>query len=196
MLKLLGEAESVKLGAGVTVRVMDVVFVKPPDVPVIVTVNPPVCAVIEAVSVSVLLVAVLLGLKEAVTPLGKPEADKLTLPLNPFCRATVTALVLLPPWKRLSVVGEADRVKLPAETTVRLTVVVLVKAPEVPVTVTVDVPIVAELLAVSVSVAVVCVLVGLKEAVTPLGKPAAEKLTLPLKPFHGVTMTAVLALNP
>lgn len=196
MLKLLGAAESAKLGAGVTVRVMAVVFVKPPDVPVIVTVNPPVCAVVEAVSVSVLLVAVLMGLKEAVTPLGKPEADKLALPVNPFCPASVTVVIPLAPCAMPNIAGVAAIVKLPAETTVRLTVVVLVKVPEVPVTVTVDVPMVAELLAVSVSVVVVCVLVGLKEAVTPLGKPAAEKLTLPLKPFHGVTMTVVFPLNP
>jgi len=40
---------------------------------------------------------VLVGLKEALTPLGKPEADKLTLPVKPFCGVTVTVLVPLPP---------------------------------------------------------------------------------------------------
>ena len=61
-----------------------VVFIKLPDVPVMVTVDVPVVAVLLAVSVSVLVLAVLLGLNDAVTPLGRPEADKLTFPVKPF----------------------------------------------------------------------------------------------------------------
>ena len=64
----------------------------------------------------------------------------------------------------------------------RLTVVVLVKLPELPVMVTVGAPAVAVLLAVSVKVLVAVAGFGLKEAVTPLGKPDADKLTLPEKP--------------
>jgi hypothetical protein len=41
-------------------------------------------AVPLAVSVNVLVLAVLLGLNDAVTPLGVPDADKLTLPVKPF----------------------------------------------------------------------------------------------------------------
>lgn len=52
-------------------------------------------AVPFAVKVSVLVVAAFVGLKDAVTPLGKPEADKLTLLLKPFCGATVIVLVPL-----------------------------------------------------------------------------------------------------
>jgi len=66
---------------------------------------------------------------------------------------------------------------------VRETVVLLVKLPEVPVMVTVTVPVVAVLLAVSVNVLVLVVLLGLNDAVTPLGRPDTDKLTLPLKPF-------------
>ena len=64
----------------------------------------------------------------------------------------------------------------------RETGAVFVKLPEVPVTVIVTVPVVAVLLAVSVNELVLAVLTGLKDAVTPLGNPLADKLTLPLKP--------------
>ena len=85
------------MAAAFTVRLMVVVCVKLPDVPVIVTVAVPVVAVLLAVKVTVLLVVVLAGLKDAVTPLGSPDADKLTLPLKPFTGLTVMVLVPLPP---------------------------------------------------------------------------------------------------
>jgi len=90
------------------------VFVKLPDTPVMVTVTVPVVAVPLAVSVNVLLLAVLLlavllGLNDAVTPLGRPDADKLTLPLKPFCGVTVITLVLLVPCVIVKLLGEAER---------------------------------------------------------------------------------------
>ena len=91
---------------------MVVVFVKLPDFPVIVTVAVPVVAVLLAVSVSVLVVAVAgLGLKDAMTPLGRPEADKLTLLLKPFCGVMVIVLVPLAPCVIVKLFGEADRAK-------------------------------------------------------------------------------------
>jgi hypothetical protein len=66
------------------VRETVVVLVKLPDMPVTVTVAAPVAAVLLTVSVNVLALAVLLGLNDAVTPLGRPDADKLTLPVKPF----------------------------------------------------------------------------------------------------------------
>ncbi len=89
-------------------------FVKLPDTPVMVTVTVPVIAVLPAVSVNVLLLAVLLlavllGLNDAVTPLGRPDADKLTLPLKPFCGVTVITLVLLVPCVIVKLLGEAER---------------------------------------------------------------------------------------
>ena len=80
-----------------TVNVSDVALTRVPDVPVMVTVKVPVAAVPVAVSVSVLVPAVLAGLKEAVTPLGKPEADRLTPALKPFCGFTVMVSVPLAP---------------------------------------------------------------------------------------------------
>src|SRR5258707_831151 len=49
------------------------------------------------VFVKTLVPAVLLGLNDAVTPLGKPDADKLTLALKPLCGMTVIAVVQLVP---------------------------------------------------------------------------------------------------
>ena len=72
-------------------------MVKLPEVPVMVTVNVPVAAAPLAVSVKVLKVLVLLGLNDAVTPLGRPDADKLTLLLKPFCGVTVMVLAPLAP---------------------------------------------------------------------------------------------------
>lgn len=62
-----------------------VVFDKLPEVPVIVTLTVPVAAVLLAVSVNVLALGVGFGLNDAVTPLGRPEATKLTLLPKPFC---------------------------------------------------------------------------------------------------------------
>jgi hypothetical protein len=83
-------------------------FDKFPDVPVMVTVTVPVAAVPPAVSVNVLVLVVGFGLNDAVTPLGKPEADKLTLPLKPLCGVVVTVLLPFAPWTMLRLVGETE----------------------------------------------------------------------------------------
>lgn len=81
----------------------------PPDAPETVTVTVPVAAVLLAASVNMLVLAVLPGLNDAVTPLGRPDADKLTLPLKPPCGVTVMVLVPLVPWITLRLLGEAER---------------------------------------------------------------------------------------
>ena len=96
-------------GGGVTLSVSVVVLLKPPEVPVMVIVKVPVVALLLAVRVKVLLVAVGLGLNPAVTPLGRPEADKVTLPLKPFWGATVMVLWPLLPWVMVTLLGEAER---------------------------------------------------------------------------------------
>jgi len=53
------------------------------------------------------------------------------------------ALAPFVPWTTLKLLGEADKVKSPTGLTVKVIVAVLVKLPEVPVTVTVEVPIAA-----------------------------------------------------
>ena len=85
-------------------------FVKLPDEPVIVTGTVPRAAVVLAVNVNVLVVVAGFGLNAAVTPLGRPDADKLTPPLKPFCGVTVIVLLPLAPCAMLRLVGDADRV--------------------------------------------------------------------------------------
>jgi hypothetical protein len=62
--------------------------------------------------------------------------------------------------------------------------------------VTVDIPAVAVPLAVSVKTLVAVVGFVPNEGVTPLGKPAAERVTLPVKPLCGVTVTVLEPLDP
>jgi hypothetical protein len=64
---------------------------------VIVTVDIPEVAVLLAVSVKTLVVVVGFVPNAAVTPVGKPDADKLTLPVKPLCGVTVTVLEPLDP---------------------------------------------------------------------------------------------------
>jgi len=173
---------SVGIPAGCTVRDTVAMLVKLPEVPVMVTVAAPVVAVLLAVSVRALELVVLVGLKDAVTPLGKPEAERLTLLLKPFCGATVIVLVPLAPCVIAILFGDAESVKFGGAATVSERVVAFDRLPEVPVTVTVAVPVAAVPLAVNVNVLVPMVLTGLNDAVTPLGRPDADKLTLPLKP--------------
>jgi hypothetical protein len=74
-----------------------------------VTANVPVAAVAAAVNVSVLVDEVGFVPKLAVTPDGNPEADKLTLPVNPPEGVTVIVLLPLLPWLTLKLEGEAER---------------------------------------------------------------------------------------
>jgi hypothetical protein len=75
-----------------------------------VTAAVPVAAVLLAVKVNVLVPAVLLGLNDTVTPLGSPDADKLTLPVKPFCGVTVMVLAPLAPCTIDKLFGDAERV--------------------------------------------------------------------------------------
>jgi hypothetical protein len=68
-----------------------------------------VVAVPLAASVNVLAAAAGLGLNDAVTPLGRPDADRLTLPLKPFCGVIATVLVPLVPCMMLRLPGDAER---------------------------------------------------------------------------------------
>ncbi len=175
-----------------------------PDVPVMVTVAAPTVALAEAVSVSVEVAlpfaAGVTGLVEnaAVTPAGRPVALNVVAELKPPVLVMVIVLVPLAPWVTVSEVGEAAMLKfgVAVALTVRATVVVAVRLPEVPVIVTVDVPVVAVLLAVSVSTLVPVVGFVPNAAVTPLGRPDAARVTLPVNPPASVTVMVPVPLPP
>ena len=96
ILRLVGDAERLKSGL-FTVSVSVVVWLRLPEAPVIVTVAAPVVAVLLTVSVKALVAVAGFGLNVAVTPLGSPAADKFTLPVKPFCGATMMVLVPFDP---------------------------------------------------------------------------------------------------
>jgi hypothetical protein len=94
-----------------TVRLSKVVFDKLPDTPLMVNETVPVVAEALAVSVNKAVEVAGFGLNPAVTPLGKPEALSVTLPLKLFKGLTVMVLVPLLPWVVVTLVGEAESVK-------------------------------------------------------------------------------------
>jgi hypothetical protein len=163
-----------------------------PDFPVMVTVKVPEVALRPAERVNVLEPVAGLGLNEAVVPLRVPEAESETLPMKPLVGVIVMLVAAFAPRAMLRLVGEADRLKLDEPLTVREIVVDLVSAPLRPLIVTVKVPVAAVALAVRVKVLAVAVLVGLNDAVTPLGKPEAERRTVPLNPLSGLTVMVLL----
>src|SRR5262249_39767720 len=98
--KLVGDADTAKSGGGgaFTVSIKFAFCVRPPPVPVMITLTRPVAAVLDAVRVKVLLVPVAnAGLNVAVTPLGRLLALKLTPAENPPLRVIVIVLIPLAP---------------------------------------------------------------------------------------------------
>ena len=137
-----GDDASVKPGVVLvlTASAIVVVAVSEPEVPVTVTVNAPVVAVLLAVRVSMLLLVVGLVPNEAVTPLGKPDAARVTLPVNPPVSVTLIVLVPLLPCVIDNDEGDAASVNPAAPGMVTAMVVVWLIDPSVPVMVTFVVP--------------------------------------------------------
>ena len=73
-----------------------------------VTATVPVVAVVLTVNVNVLVVVAGFVPNDAVTPLGSPVADKLTLPLKPFCGLTEIVLVPFVPCVIVKLLGDAE----------------------------------------------------------------------------------------
>jgi hypothetical protein len=184
---------------------MVVLWLSEPEVPFTVTVAVPVVALLEAVSVRVEVAlpfaAGVTGFFEnaAVTPLGRPVTLSVVAELKLFWLVMVMVLFPLLPRFTLREVGEAPMVKFgdpAAGLTVRAIVVVATRLPEVPVMVTVAVPVVAVALAVSVTTLVPDVGFVPNVAVTPLGKPDAASVTLPVNPFWSFTVMVLVPLAP
>jgi len=132
------------------------------------------------------------GLKVPVVPVGKPVIERLTAELKLFKDVIVMVEVPEPPGAIDRDEGEAPMEKSGAAVTVSDIVVLCVRAPLVPVTVRVTVPVgvAAPTLIVRVDVAEPpaggVTEVGLKVPVAPVGKPVIERLTAELKLFRDV----------
>jgi hypothetical protein len=90
---------------------MEAVLVNVLDVPVMVTLTTPMAAVLLAVNVNALVFVAFAGLNEAVTPAGRPDADRLTLLLNPFSGLTVIVFAPLLPCVRVMLLCDVERKK-------------------------------------------------------------------------------------
>jgi hypothetical protein len=167
-----------------------------PEVPVMVTVALPIAAELLAERESALAPADSgFGENVAVTPLGRPVAARLTLPANPFCGIISTVAAPEPPGVRSTSPGAVAMEKL-GVLMVRLNVVELVVDPDTPVRVTTTGPGIALATAARVSVLELVVGLGEKEAVTPLGRPDADRVTLLENPYCGETVTVPVVELP
>jgi hypothetical protein len=110
MLTLFGDADKVKFPTTVTASVIVVEFVRLPEVPLTVSVTLPGVAVLVAVRVKTLDVVAGFGLNDAITPAGRPDTVKPTLPLKPFCWLIVIVVVTLDPSVSVKV-GDPESVK-------------------------------------------------------------------------------------
>jgi len=202
-----GEAEIVKLGATVTVNVTVVVAEVPPPVPVTVIVYLPVGVPAGTAMVMVEFplpgVGIGLGLKLAtggIATLGETEEVNATGETNPVPMALVIVDVPLEPCATVTDVGEAERVKVAGTATVRLKVAEFVMPLPDPVTVMVYVPGAVEEAAAKVSIEVpepgAGTVMGLKDAVTPVGMPLADNVIAASNPPVRTGATVVVLLPP
>jgi hypothetical protein len=181
-------------------RLTVVVRVRLPPAPDTVIVAAPSVAVLDADRVRTLLLPVAgFTLKLAVTPAGNPLALNVTPPVKPPVRVIVIVLAPLAPRLIIRLAGEADNEKsgVGASFTVRPIGALRVRAPPVPVTVTVTGPSVAVLDADRVRTLLLPVAgFTLKLAVTPLGNPLALNETASVKPPVRVTVIVLVPLAP
>jgi len=123
--------------------------------------------------------------KKVTVPAGVPDAPDVTATVN--VTEAPKGDGLSEDWSSVFVAGAL---------TERLTVVVPSKLPDVPVIVTVTVPVGAAALAVSDNVLMLVAGFGLKAAVTPAGRPEAERVTLPMKECSGVMVIVLVPAAP
>lgn len=184
----LGAAVRLKSPRASMVSPILVVAVRPSSVPVTVMVDVPAVAPAATVKVNTVLLTAGFWLNDAVTSLGKPDTEKLT---GRFCGVMITVVAPVLPCATLTEFGEASSIN--PSFNVSLSVVVLVRTPEVPVIVTVVVPVGAVALAAKVIVLLDVAGFELNEAVTPFGSPETVRATSELNPLAGVM---VILLDP
>ena len=90
-----------------------------PDLPLTLTLKVPVVAELPTVNVTVLLDVEGFGLKAAVTPIGRLDAEKVTLPVKPSVGLMVIVDVPVLPRATLRLLGDAERLKFGPGFTVR-----------------------------------------------------------------------------
>lgn len=183
-----------------TARAIEVVRVPGVPTPLTVKVALPSVAVLDAASVSTLLLPLVgSALKVAVTPVGKPATPKSTEPVKPPERVIAIVLVALAPRFTVTLPGLADNAKFGVATSFTVSAMVVERVPgaPTPLTVTVALPSVAALEAASVSTLLVPVVgSALNVAVTPAGNPLALRSTEPVKPFTRVMVIVLVPLAP
>jgi len=142
------------------------------------------------------------GLKPAVTPEGRPEADNDSAALNPPDIVVDIVEFPEPPWEIVTDDGDAviEKSGIAAAVTVRLSVVVWVFPPPVAVIVTVDVPVGVDEAVATVRLADpepgAPIAAGLNVAVAPEGSPEAESEIEELNVPDMLVDTVELALAP
>jgi len=111
--RVFGAACRAKFPSAFTVRLIVVVALRPPEVPVIVIVAVPTFAVAPAVMVNTLEDSAGFCPNEAVTPFGSFESASVTAPENPFTGVILIVLVAFPtPCTSVTALGAADNVKV------------------------------------------------------------------------------------
>lgn len=184
--------------AGVTVSAMAVDEVSEPEAPVMVMLLVAADAVLATVKVITLVEVAGLAPIAAVTPAGRPETARVTLPANGLTSVTVIVSVPLAPCTIDKADAEGFSVKLPAaaEVTVSAMVVDADSEPEAPVIVTVDVPTAAAELAAKATTLDPVVGLVANAAVTPVGNPLAARVTLPANGLTSATEIVSVPLAP
>src|SRR5262245_28334712 len=183
-----------------TVRPTVVERVRPPPLPVTVTLAAPSVAVLEAARVKMLLPPVVEGgVKVAVTPAGNPLAVSATRLVNRPLRVTETVLVTLALRLTVTLGAAADSGKSGVTALLYATLFrsERVRPPPLPVTVTLAAPGVAVLEAARVKMLLPPVVEGgVKVAVTPAGNPLAVSATLLVNPPVRVIVIVLVPLAP
>jgi len=195
-----GEAgDRVKPGVAVTASVNGVAPVTDPLEPVSAMLPDDGAAEAAAVSFSVAVppAATAAGEKAAVTPAGRPETARVTLPVKAPFAATLTVVVAELPTARATDAGLAPSVK-PVAVTLRPIGSVPVSPSPLPVRVKLEEPTLAQFAAVTVNVELppAATAAGEKVAVTPVGRPETARFTRPAKLPIAETVTTVFADAP